>query len=145
MTRMARDAIMARIPHAGTMCLLDEVLDWDAAHVTCLSRRAAAADNPLRRENGTLGTASFIEIAAQAMALHGSLTAPRDGAPIPGLLVALRDVHLATPTHDGPGPLHIRATRLLGDMQGATYSFAVSHEDSTVLNGRATVLFGAPS
>ncbi len=140
---MKRDGILAMIPHAGTMCLLDEVLDWDGENIRCLSHRFAAAENPLRRPDGTLGTACGIEIAAQAMAVHGHLTAPADGAPIPGYLVSLRDVHLAAPSLDTPGPLTITATRLLGDTSGATYSFSVAAPHTELLNGRATVLFGA--
>jgi predicted hotdog family 3-hydroxylacyl-ACP dehydratase len=140
---IGRDKILGLIPHAGSMCLLDEVLAWDTDSVRCLSHRFAAPDNPLRRADGTLGTASGIEIAAQAMALHGRLTAPADGPPIPGYLVSLRDVHLATPTLDNTGPLTISATRLLGDAGSASYAFTITSEGLDLLNGRATVLFGA--
>ncbi len=140
---MKRDEILTKIPHAGAMCLLDEVLDWDSEKINCLSHRFAQADNPLRRPDGTLGTASGIEIAAQAMALHGRLTAPVDGGPIPGYLVALRGVNLTAPSLDIPGPLTITAIRLLGDTSGATYSFSVVSPQTECLTGRATVLFGA--
>ena len=140
---MTRGEILAMIPHAGDMCLLDEVLDWDAAKIRCLSHRFAAADNPLRRPDGTLGTACGIEIAAQAMAVHGRLTAPAGGTPIPGYLVSLRDVQLTTPNLDTPGPLTITATRLLGDTSGASYSFSITDAHTQLLTGRATVLFGA--
>jgi len=144
MTRLGRDAILTLIPHGGAMCLLDEVLDWDAACICCLSHRTRAADNPLRRADGTLGSACGIEIAAQAMAVHGRLIGPLEGAPVPGYLVSLRDVRLARPQLDGGGgPLTIHATRLMGDARGATYSFSVSHEGTDMLSGRATFLFGA--
>ena len=70
--------------------------EWDATSITCLSHRFSAPDNPLRRADGRLGTTCGIEVAAQAMALHGRLTAPAGGAPVPGYLVSLRHVHLAT-------------------------------------------------
>jgi predicted hotdog family 3-hydroxylacyl-ACP dehydratase len=140
---MKRDEILTKIPHAGTMCLLDEVLGWDSEQINCLSHRFAQAENPLRRPDGTLGTACGIEIAAQAMALHGRLTAPADGGPIPGYLVALREVNLIAGNLDIPGPLTITAIRLLGDTTGATYSFSVTAAQAALLTGRATVLFGA--
>ena len=140
---MNRETILGLIPHGGSMCLLDEVLEWDAESVRCLSHRFAAPDNPLRRADGTLGTACGIEIAAQAMALHGRLTAPSGGPPIPGYLVSLRDVNLATPTLDSTGPLTISATRLLGDAGSASYAFTITGEGADLLTGRATVLFGA--
>jgi predicted hotdog family 3-hydroxylacyl-ACP dehydratase len=127
------------------MCLLDEVLDWDTDKIRCLSNRFAGPENPLRRPDGSLGTASGIEIAAQAMAIHGRLTAPAEGTPIPGYLVSLRDVHLTAPSLDIKGPLIINATRLLGDTSGATYSFSVADSHTELLKGRATVLFGGAS
>jgi predicted hotdog family 3-hydroxylacyl-ACP dehydratase len=73
---MNRAWIEARIPHQGRMCLLDEVLDWNAQHIRCRSATHRALDNPLR-SHGRLGIACGIEYAAQAMALHGALA---DGA-----------------------------------------------------------------
>lgn len=144
MSGILREQILGMIPHAGAMCLLDEVLDWDAASVRCLSRCYCAADNPLRRADGTLGTACGIEIAAQAMAVHGRLTAPEGGAPVPGYLVSLRDVRLAAPLlDDAAGPLLIEARLLMGDGAGASYEFAVTCQGAPWLSGRATVLFGA--
>ncbi|MBB5373935.1 3-hydroxylacyl-ACP dehydratase [Acidocella aromatica] len=141
---IGHEQIQGMIPHSGTMCLLDEVLDWDAASVRCLSRRYRNAENPLRRPDGTLGTACGIEIAAQAMAVHGRLTAPEDGVPVPGYLVSLRDVRLASPLlDDTKGPLLIEAKLLMGDGSGATYEFAVTSQGTPWLSGRATVLFGA--
>ena len=143
MMRLSRDAILALIPHGGAMCLLDEVLDWDAAAIHCLSDRYRATDNPLRRADGTLGSACGIEIAAQAMAVHGRLTAPAEGMPVPGYLVSLRDVHLSGPRLDtAAGALTVRATRLMGDARGATYGFSVIDREIEMLSGRATVLFG---
>lgn len=144
MSSIGHEQILGMIPHAGAMCLLDEVLDWDAASVHCLSHRYRNAENPLRRADGTLGTACGIEIAAQAMAVHGRLTAPEGGEPVPGYLVSLRDVRLAGPLlDDAKGPLLIEARLLMGDGSGATYEFAVTSQGTPWLSGRATVLFGA--
>jgi predicted hotdog family 3-hydroxylacyl-ACP dehydratase len=144
MTVMERDAILGLIPHGGAMCLLDQVLHWDMTGITCCSLRYAAADNPLRRVDGTLGSAAGIEIASQAMALHGRLSAPADGPPRPGFLVSLRDVRLRAPLlPPGIGPLIIVAHRLLGDARGASYGFTVSAGEDEWLSGRATVLFEA--
>lgn len=144
MTIMARDAILGLIPHGGAMCLLDEVLHWAERGITCRSLRYAAADNPLRRADGTLGSAAGIEIASQAMALHGRLSAPAEGPPRPGFLVSLRDVRLrAAILPPDIGPLTIVAQRLLGDARGASYGFTVSAGEAEWLSGRATVLFEA--
>jgi predicted hotdog family 3-hydroxylacyl-ACP dehydratase len=140
--RIGRDRILGLIPHDGAMCLLDTVEDWNEAGITCLSARYAAADNPMRRADGTLGTASAIEIAAQAMAVHGRLMAPKDGPPRPGFLVALRDVAARAATlPPGIGPLTVNARRIMGDARGATYAFTVMAAGDAWLTGRATVLF----
>ena len=65
--------IEQHIPHKGRMCLLDEVLSWDATpHPLPQRQRTARRDNPLRA-HGRLGAACGIEYAAQAMAVHGAL------------------------------------------------------------------------
>lgn len=145
MSLIAREDILAMIPHAGAMCLLDKVEAWDETHITCLSARYAADDNPLRRGDGSLGAACGVEIASQAMAVHGRLAAPADGPPRPGFLVSLRDVRLRAGTFPpGIGPLTITARQLMGDTRGATYSFAVTASGACWVSGRATVLFEAP-
>jgi predicted hotdog family 3-hydroxylacyl-ACP dehydratase len=141
MTRLDRRQIEDLIPHAGAMCLLDEVFRWDDTSLQGLSRSAAAPANPLRRGDGRLGATSAIEIAAQAMALHGRLCAG-SGGPIPGMLVSLRDVRLHRPVLDSAGPLAILVRRLSGDARGASYDFTVAADDATLLEGRAMVLFG---
>ena len=54
------------------MCLLDEVLTWDATQIRCRSATHRVPDNPLRA-HGRLGAVCGIEYAAQAMAVHGAL------------------------------------------------------------------------
>jgi predicted hotdog family 3-hydroxylacyl-ACP dehydratase len=54
------------------MCLLDDVLSWDASRIRCRSASHRTPDNPLRA-HGRLGAACGIEYAAQAMAVHGAL------------------------------------------------------------------------
>ncbi|MBW4024532.1 MAG: 3-hydroxylacyl-ACP dehydratase [Proteobacteria bacterium] len=145
MTLIARNEILALIPHAGAMCLLDGVESWNDTAIACFSARHAAPDNPLRRSDGSLGAACGIELAAQAMAVHGRLTAPAEGPPRPGFLVSLRDVRLlATTLPPGIGPLTVMARRTMGDARGAAYAFTVAAASNEWLSGRATVLFEAP-
>jgi predicted hotdog family 3-hydroxylacyl-ACP dehydratase len=138
---IGREEILNLIPHAGAMCLLDEVLAWDAVSVRCLSRRYRYPDNPMRRINGILGASCGIEIAAQAMAVHGRLSAGQNGRPARGFLVSLRDVKLRILRLDAiEGDLAIDAARLMGDNHGATYSFALAVQGVELVSGRATVV-----
>lgn len=144
MTALSRAAILQLIPHAGAMCLLDGAVRWDAAEIDCTSVRYAQADNPLRRADGTLGASCLIEIASQAMALHGRLAAGVGMPPRAGMLVSLRTVTLYAATLDGVhAPLDIIARLLLGDTRGASYAFSVRACDRMLAEGRATVLFEA--
>ncbi|WP_298224741.1 phosphotransferase [Acidocella sp.] len=144
MKTLGREEILGLIPHAGTMCLLDGAQRWDESTIFCVSSRYAQPDNPLRRADGTLGSACLIEIASQAMALHARLCAANNAPPRPGFLVSLREVQLCFATlGDEHGALTIVARRLLGDARGASYEFNVRAGGELLAEGRAMILFEA--
>ena len=143
------------------MCLLDEVIEWDAQHIRCRSGTHRLPDNPLR-SHGRLGSACGIEYAAQAMAVHGALVggALAHGAtggrpvsaagiatntrPEAGFLASLRKVRLHVPRLDDIAADLICDARLVaGDHSSALYEFAVASESQPLLSGRATVVFDA--
>ena len=64
-------SIAALIPHQGSMCLLERIVDWDE-RASCWRRTAIAPDNPLRVED-KLRAIHLCEYGAQAMAVHGAL------------------------------------------------------------------------
>ena len=136
-------AIAARIPHQGTMCLLDAVLDWSATSISCRALSHTDPANPLRAA-GRLGAANGIEYAAQAMAVHGALLAPVGAAPRQGYLTSVRSVTLQVARLDDlPGELNVTAERLSGDSNHILYQFAVSHAGRCLLEGRAAVVLDA--
>ena len=129
------------------MCLLDEVVSWDADRITCSSSRHRDAGNPLR-VRGQLGVACGIEYAAQAMAVHGALAAGalQSGSQRPpaGFLAGLRGVEFhVVRLDDLPGDLTCDAVRVAGDGGSAIYDFEVRCASAAVLNGRATVVLEA--
>jgi predicted hotdog family 3-hydroxylacyl-ACP dehydratase len=140
--RLNRAWIESRIPHHGRMCLLDEVIAWSAARVSCRSNTHRDADNPLRAY-GRLGIACGVEYAAQAMAVHGALVA--GGAPpAAGFLAAVRDVRFhALRLDDVRGDLICDAVRMAGDATTALYEFELRSEAALLLRGRAAVVFDA--
>jgi predicted hotdog family 3-hydroxylacyl-ACP dehydratase len=142
--RLDRSWIEQNIPHHGRMCLLDEVIDWDAQHIRCRSGTHRAADHPLR-SCGRLGVACGIEYAAQAMAVHGALAGgATQGRSEAGFLAALRDVQLYVLRLDHiEADLICDATLLAGDRGSALYEFALRSEARRLLSGRATVVFDA--
>lgn len=133
--------IAALIPHAGSMCLLDGLLAWDARTIRCRATGHRAAGHPLRTASGLLAT-NAIEYAAQAMALHGALLAQSTGAsPSPGFLASARGVHChRLHLHDLPGALEVVAERVAGDTHQLLYAFRVQHAGEPVADGRAAVV-----
>jgi predicted hotdog family 3-hydroxylacyl-ACP dehydratase len=134
-----RAAIAARIPHQGSMCLLDTVTHWTEQQIRCISTSHLDARNPLRVE-GRLGIACGIEYAAQAMAVHGVLLAAGP-QPKRGYLVSVRSVTLTGEPLDAvAAPLEIEAERLSGDSNTVLYQFHVRSADRLLLSGRAAVV-----
>jgi predicted hotdog family 3-hydroxylacyl-ACP dehydratase len=140
-----RTWIAARIPHAGTMCLLDRVQHWDAERIHCVTSSHTGANHPLAAET-TLGMANGIEYAAQAMAVHGALLAGQDTAPAAGYLTSVRDVQWEGERLDALGPeLQVHAQRLSGDGNTILYGFHLEANGRKVLSGRASVMLDASS
>ncbi|WP_324779684.1 hotdog family protein [Thiobacillus sedimenti] len=138
-----RNWIAAHIPHQGTMCLLDAVLEWSDAAIACRATSHTAPDNPLRAE-GRLGAAAGIEYAAQAMAVHGALLGGDDAPPRQGYLTSVRGVTLhASRLDDVDGALEVRAERLSGNANHILYQFSVAHAGRCLLEGRAAVVLDA--
>lgn len=146
--------IEQHIPHKGRMCLLDEVLSWDATRIRCRSTSHRAGDNPLRT-HGRLGAACGIEYAAQAMAVHGALIAA--SAPLAstvssrlrgslgnavGYLASVRNVALFVERLDDiQSDLIASAECITGDGHSVLYEFAVASAEQPLLSGRASIVF----
>ncbi|HET6430639.1 phosphotransferase [Dyella sp.] len=130
------------IPHAGSMCLLDGVLAWDATSIHAMSEGHARGDNPLCGDHG-LHAVHLAEYGAQAMAVHGALRDRAQGATTvkPGRLVSLRDVQLQV-EHVDPlgGRLDVHAECLYADDAGAQYAFRVEQQGQLLASGRAAVI-----
>ena len=139
--------IATRIPHQGSMCLLDRVLEWDNARICCAAVSHRAVDNPLRA-HGRLGVSCGIEYAAQAMAVHGALCATQGGegaggasAPRMGMLASVRGVNLLVPRLDDiAADLVVQAERVSGDHNAIVYEFTLRADARILISGRATVI-----
>ncbi len=141
-----RAGIAQRIPHSGSMCLLERLESWDADVIRCSTTTHRLADNPLRTAGGLLAP-NAIEYAAQAMALHGGLLAAEGSTPSAGFLASARNVRMTVARLDDiEGALQVQARRLSGDeRQILFYEFAVKTEDGRMLaEGRAVVVLNTP-
>lgn len=140
--------IARRIPHQGSMCLLERVSAWDTQQIRCEASSHRDSDNPLRA-HGRLGAACGIEYAAQAMAVHGALLAESGAGaaslgPTLGYLASVRGVTLHVDRLDDlSDALSIHAERLSGDSTTILYSFTVHAGRRLLLGGRAAVILDA--
>jgi len=138
--------IAAHIPHQGSMCLLDEVIEWTSVNIRCRSASHHSEDNPLRA-HGRLGAACGIEYAAQAMAVHGALlNAGTSKLLHSGMLASVRGLTMHVGRLDDiAGALVASATFVHGDGAMVLYEFNLADATRVLLSGRATIAFGTPS
>lgn len=142
---LTRDAILTLIPHQGVSCLLERAIRWDAtqleAHSSCHNDPA----NPYRVA-GQLPPITGVEMAMQAAALHGALTASEARQ---GWLTSVRDVHIHCDRLDDPhwDILTIIVTQKHQAHSGMIYDFTLSAPSATLLlSGTGTVMLptGSP-
>ena len=141
-----RELILSLIPHQGSMCLHDEVLEWDIDRLRLRSAGHRSPFHPLR-SRGQLHAVHLCEYGAQAMAVHGGLLA-RDLGQVaaPGLLVSLRQIELHCARIDLlDDDLITRAERLLDNGSSWQYSFSIEHRGLLLASGRAAVMLRPPA
>ena len=138
---IGHDQIEALIPHKGSMCLWDEVIDWDPQRIRLRASRHRDPMHPLRSHD-RLHAVHLCEYGAQAMAVHGGLRAREGGGTgRPGLLVALRGVELhCLRIDDLPGPLECEAEVLMEGEDSQQYAFRISHAGLLLAEGRAAAV-----
>jgi predicted hotdog family 3-hydroxylacyl-ACP dehydratase len=133
-----RERLLELVPHAGNMCLLDQVIAHSEHDIECMTRTHLDHAHPLRRD-GQLSALHLVEYAAQAMAAHGAL---RSGGIQRGMLAALRGVQLHVPRIDTVATeLTIQATRRLDQAAGSLYDFQVRGDGRLLAEGRIAIAF----
>ena len=133
-----RAAIARLIPHGGAMCLLEEVVSFDAESIVCRAVSHRDAAHPLR-DDGVLPATSGIEYAAQAMALHSGLAGSAHSRR--GVLAAARDVRLNVQRLDDIAEDLIVSARQLVMLNGrALYEFTLHAGGRELARGRAAVV-----
>lgn len=139
---MSRDQLCELIPHAGNMCLLDKVIDWDDQHIVCQTDSHRLIDNPLRCDTG-LSAINGIEYGAQAMAIHAGLLAKQanDNIEKNGLLVSARNVQMTLEWLDTiTESLIIKSYKIVSDKSHSIYEFTLTANDHMLVSGKTTVM-----
>ncbi len=128
------------LPHRGTARMLERVLRWNADEILVATTTHARADNPLRRE-GRLAAVHLAEYGAQAMALHGALSAGPGRAAPDALVVAVRELRIRCATIDAlEGEIEIHARRLMATPTSWQYEFSARHRGTLLASGRIAVM-----
>lgn len=141
--RLGKADIAGMIPHAGAMCLLDEVAAWNETTIRCIAGGHRDPANPLRA-GAELPALCGIEYAAQAMAVHGRLSSAVTEKPRAGYLASVSDVVCAVRRLDDlDGDLVIEAEKLAGDDARVQYRFTITSNHAQILTGKAAVVLAA--
>jgi len=138
---IGRGEILSLVPHQGAMCLWDEVVEWDASRIRLRACNHRDAAHPLR-SGDRLHAVHLCEYGAQAMAVHGGLSAAvADMQARPGVLVALRGVALHVERFDDlHGELECEAHSLAQGADSQQYAFRITHDGELIAEGRAAVM-----
>jgi predicted hotdog family 3-hydroxylacyl-ACP dehydratase len=139
--KLGKSEIRGLIPHSGTMCLLDGVIEWDDNSIVCTSETHLDIANPLRRA-GRLSVVHALEYGAQAAAIHGGLRAHAAGTTAPpGYVAAVRNVEFHVQHLDDIATaLEVRAERLFGEQANTVYECKIVTGDKLLARGRVTIM-----
>lgn len=126
------------------MQMIDRIKIINASGLTALTRAHHRVDNPLCDRDGHLPISAGVEIAAQAMAMHG--VASRKGTkrvPRPAYLVLVRNLMWTRERLDDlDDPLIVEVSHLSDDPAGALYNFTIATLATGVLmQGRLGVMY----
>jgi predicted hotdog family 3-hydroxylacyl-ACP dehydratase len=137
--KVNRAGIARLVPHAGAMCLLEEVLEWDENTIVCRATSHRDPANPLRSAGG-LAAIIGVEYAAQAVAVHGGLISS-SSKPETGYLAALRDIACSVARLDTErDDLVVSATRVAAESGRLLYDFRLEAGARELLRGRLSVV-----
>jgi 3-hydroxymyristoyl/3-hydroxydecanoyl-(acyl carrier protein) dehydratase len=151
---LTREHIAAMLPHGNALCLLDEVVHWDAESISCRCTNIANSNNPLMEHN-QLDAVLLIEYAAQAAGVHAALVQaipsrviPLQTIPLhaehetqaakevrPAYIGAVKNIELLCPPNSGAA-IDIEAQCLLNNNQGAIYEVTVQQHGVVLIRGR---------
>lgn len=144
---VSKTQIAALVPHAGTMCLIDEVTHWSNKKINCVAHLSPQNHHPLMLD-GELSSIHLLEYGAQAMAVHAGLLQYNEinknmsDRPVPGFLAAIRDAQFFIDSLDGHEcTLLISATALVHSAHGVVYKLIITNNQQTLLaQARTTVI-----
>jgi predicted hotdog family 3-hydroxylacyl-ACP dehydratase len=131
-------SVAGLIPHSGSMCLLERVVEHSESEIECTTRTHLTPGHVLQRD-GQLSALHLVEYAAQAMAAHGALL---QGGVQRGMLAAVRGIRLYVERIDNiDTDLNVKATRRIAQASGSLYDFSIRAGGQLLCEGRIAIAF----
>ena len=139
-----RAGIERLVPHSGSMCLLDAVLNWDSESIVCSTASHRRDSNPFR-ESGELQSVILVEYGAQAAAVHAGLVQQGLGRGAghrgTAYIGAVKDLLIRQATVDPAiETLQIQAQCLLNSNDGAIYRIQCKADEQLLLAARVVLV-----
>lgn len=136
---LSKKEIEALIPHAGNMCLLDQVLSFSDSEIVCQTQTHLASDNPLKGSKG-LSKIHLIEYGAQTVAIHGGLIEGSEKQPRIGYIAMVKSVKWGE-FNPATEFLTVNSQLEMADESTKLYAFKISDaECNEVCSGRVMVV-----
>lgn len=137
---IGRVEIERLIPHSGSMCLLDSVLQWDDDSITCSTASHRREDNPFYT-NEELDSVALVEYGAQAAAVHAGLIQQGMGEGGTAYIGAVKNLQIHEATVDTAiDSLKIEARCILNNIDGAIYQIDCGATDRTIITARVVLV-----
>jgi len=138
---LSKPEIEAMIPHAGGMCLLEQVISYSNDEIVCRTQSHLNTDNPLKTD-GKLSKMHLIEYGAQAIAVHGGLLQQDsdNSQPKLGFIATVKAVKWGEfePLAEF---LEIKATAIMRDEISKLYEFTITDAQlSNVCSAKVMVI-----
>ncbi len=135
-----RATIASLIPHQGNMCLIDEVLRWDAQCIHAKSTTLHQRFNPLLH-NGELHCVVLVEYAAQVAAVHAALAGTGMNRERAAVVGAVKQLQLHTPLVSPVlTEITLEAHCILNNSDGAIYQLAALGEGEVLMQARVVLV-----
>lgn len=138
------------IPHAGDMCLWEQVLACSDTTITCSTTTHLKDNHPLHA-NGTLSHINLVEYGAQAIAIHGGLLAlnqnllnqNHEQAPAKvGYIASIKKIQFFQQDFTAEPDIFVLAELVTSDENARLYQFEIqTAEKSTLCSGQVLVMF----
>ena len=137
---MGREELQSLIPHSGSMCLLDSVVDWNDDSIACETSSHLRENNPFTKQ-GRLDSVLLVEYGAQAAAVHAGLIQNGMGEGGTAYIGAVKNLQIFEQVVDQSiSMLNVSAQCILNNKDGAIYQIECGGDNRPVISARVVLI-----